>query len=391
MRAASHDPLLIPLLSLGNFVVGVAAFSIVGILEPLGADLGQSAAAAGQLLTVYALAYAILSPLMVALSGRIGRRRVLTAAALLIALAAAISALAPDFAVLNIGRIIAAAGAGIFTPVAAAVAATLSPEDRRAKVLAAVFFGFTISQVMGVPIGSWIAYTFGWRWTFWLVTLLALPVALLIWLRVPAGLKFQPVRMQDLGEVILRGRVMLAVLFTSTFLGATYVLYTYIAPLLSQTMGYGRDGIAFILLVFGCGAVCGNMLGGYLADRFGWRVTLAGLCLTQIVIMPLYSLLPVSTAVLIAMSFFWSFFGWAFMAGQQMRLVGMAGSQAPVVLALNAAAIYIGAAVGSALGGLVIATFGIIAIGLAAGIAAALALLHLEVSARLSPAPATPS
>lgn len=370
-------------------MIGVAGFAIIGLLEPLGDEMGRSAASAGQLLTIYALAYAVLSPLMVALTGRVGRRRVLAASITLVALAAALSAVAPNFATLNIGRVIAAAGAGIFTPIAAAVATAIYPEAQRAKVLAAVFFGLTLSQVLGVPAGSWIAYSFGWRWAFWIVVAMAVPLVWLIWRRVPAGLRFQPVAMADLGRVIVQGRMMLAILFTATFLGSIYVLYTYIAPLLSETMGYGRDGISFTLLMFGIGAVFGNIMGGILADKLGWRITLTILCLSQMIIMPLYSLLPLSAFVLAAVSSLWSLFGWAFMAAQQMRLINLAGPQAPVVLALNAAAIYIGAAIGSAIGGLVIAGFGISAIGIAAGLAATAALIHLQLSVRFPPKDAT--
>ena len=391
MHAPAPDRYLIPLLSLGNFVIGIAGFSIIGILEPLGADMNRSAASAGQLMTVYSVAYAILSPLMVALSGQIGRRRVLAASMILVTLAAILSAVAPNFTVLNVARVLAAAGAGIFTPVAAAVAATLYPEAQRAKVLASVFFGLTLSQVVGVPFGSWISYTFGWRWAFWMVVCFSLPLTLLIWRRVPAGLTFKPVRLSDLGRVLAQGRMMLATAFTASFLGAMYVVYTYVAPLLSQTMGYERDGVSLILLVFGVGAVGGNILGGILADRFGWRITLAGLCLCQIGIMPLFSTLPVNDVALVAIAFFWSVTGWAFMAGQQTRLIGAAGPQAPVVLALNAAAIYIGAAVGTALGGLVIAGYGLTAVGMAGGIAALFALLHLLLSLRLPPPSPAPS
>ena len=385
MSSRATDPLLIPLLSLGNFVIGVAGFAIVGILEPLGQDMGRSAASAGQLLTVYALAYAVLSPVMVALTGQVGRRRVLAAAVVLVSLAALISAIAPSFTVLNIGRIVAAAGAGIYTPIAAAVAAALYPEEQRAKVLAAVFFGLTISQVIGVPAGSWLAYSFGWRWAFWMIFAMSLPLIWMIWRRVPAGLRFQPVSMSDLGQVLQQGRMMLAVMFTASFLGAIYVLYTYIAPLLSEMMGLGRDGIALVLLVFGLGAVGGNIMGGILADRLGWRITLIFLCVCQMLIMPVYSLLPFAMPYLLGLSFLWSLFGWAFMAGQQSRLISVAGAQAPVVLALNAAAIYIGAAIGSAIGGVVIAVFGISAIGLAAGLASTIALIHLTLSTRFSP------
>ncbi|MEM6940516.1 MAG: MFS transporter [Pseudomonadota bacterium] len=391
MTETTPSPHLISLFSVGNFVIGIAGFAIVGILEPLGDDLNRSPASTGMLLTVYALAYAVLSPILVALTGQIGRRRVLTLAIALVGLAAAISAIAPSFTVLNIGRVVAAAGAGLFTPIAAAVAAALYPEAQRAKVLAAVFFGLTLSQVIGVPVGSWIAYTFGWRWTFWLVAALSLPLAVLLWQRVPAGLKFQPVALSDLREVLSQARMMLAVMFTASFLGAIYVLYTYIAPLLSLSMGFERDGIAVMLVMFGLGAVGGNIMGGVLADRFGWRATLIGLCAMQMLIMPFFSLLPMSTPMVAALCVIWALFGWSFMAGQQVRLIGLAGPQAPVVLALNAAAIYIGAAVGSAIGAMVIESFGYRALGLAAGTGAGIALLHLVISSRLSPAPAATS
>ena len=382
---ASPDRFLIPTLSACNFVIGVGAFVIIGLLEPLGADLNRSPAQAGQLMTVYAVAYTLLSPILVALTGSIGRRRVMTAGFVLFALAAAVSAMAPNFTVLSGARIIAAAGAGLFTPLAAAVAAALYPEEQRARVLAAVFFGLTLSQVMGVPAGSWIAYTFGWRWALWLVLALAVPCTFLIWTRVPAGLRFQPVSMRDLRDTLSEGRLMLAIGFTATFIGAQYVLFTYIAPLLSETMGFSRNGITLVLMVSGIGAVIGNILGGLLSDRFGWHITLTGLCLTQVILMPVFSLLPLSETHLFIAVLLWAMCSWSFMAAQQTRLINIAGRRAPVVLALNAAAVYAGAAIGSAIGGTMISGYGILSLGVTAGFGAAIALIHLTLSARLNP------
>ena len=376
---------MIPALSACNFVIGIGAFGIIGLVEPLGADMRLTPAQTGQLLTVYAVSYAFLSPLLIASTGKVGRRRIMALGFVTFALAALISALSPSMTGLNIARVMAAAGAGIFTPLSAAVAAGLTPENNRAKVLAAVFFGLTMSQVVGVPASSWIAYTFGWRWAFWLVFALAVPCIWLIWTRVPAGLRFQPVTLGDLRDVIGEGRLMLAIGFTGSFIGAQYVLFTYIAPLLSSTMGFGGDGIALTLMMAGFGAVAGNILGGYLSDRFGWRITLTGLCVFQMLMMPMFSLLPVSVPVLIGMVFLWAMGGWSFMAAQQVRLFALAGHRAPVVLALNAAAIYVGAAIGAALGGVMITSFGLLSLGLTAGIGAALALAHLTLSARLSP------
>ncbi|QUJ77114.1 MFS transporter [Sulfitobacter albidus] len=387
MDATHPDRFLIPTLSACNFVIGIGAFVIIGLLEPLGADLDRSAAQAGQLMTVYAVAYAFLSPLLVAMTGSVGRRRVMAAGFALFALAAFVSAIAPNFTVLSLARIIAAAGAGIFTPLAAAVAAALYPEAQRARVLAAVFFGLTLSQVAGVPAGSWIAYTFGWRWALVLVTALALPCIALIWTRVPAGLKFQPVSLRDLRDVLGEGRLMLAIGFTASFIGAQYVLFTYIAPLLSETMGFGRNGITLVLVISGVGAVFGNIMGGFLSDRLGWRITLSALCVAQILLMPMFSLLPVAPPMLFLLAFLWALGSWSFMAAQQTRLIALAGHRAPVVLALNAAAIYVGAAIGSAFGGALIAGFGLLALGIGAGVGAALALAHLTLSARLAPAP----
>lgn len=385
MKSEPPHRLLVPALSVCNFVIGIGAFVIIGLLEPLGKDLGRSPAQAGQLMTVYAVAYAVLSPVLVSLTGRIGRRRVMAAGFALFALAAGVSAFAPNFAVLSLARVIAAAGAGLFTPIAAAVAAALYPEAQRAKVLAAVFFGLTLAQVIGVPAGAWIAYSFGWRYALLLVLALALPCIWLIWTQVPAGLRFQPVTLSDLGEVVAQGRMMLAIGFTATFIGANYVLFTYIAPLLSQTMGFGRDGIAAILMISGVGAVGGNIMGGVLADRLGWHKTLTGLCIGQTLVLPLYSLLPLSIAQLVALTLCWSLVSWSFMAGQQLRLIGVAGHRAPVVLALNAAAIYVGAALGSALGGAMITRFGITSLGITAGLTSLAALIHLTLSARLTP------
>ena len=385
MNDTEPDHLLIPALSATNFVIGMGAFIVIGVIEPLAVDLERSAPQAGMLMTVYAVAYAIVSPLLVAATGHIGRRRVLTYGLTLFALAAFISAMAPSFAMLNFSRVIAAAGAGMFTPVAAAVAAAVYPEARRARVLAAVFFGLTLSQVVGVPAGSWIAYSFGWRWAFALVAAMAVPCIWLIWTRVPAGLSFQPVAISDLGQVLMQGRLMLAVLFTGGYLGAIYVLYTYFAPLMSETMGYGRNGITFLLIIYGLGSVAGNIAGGYMADKLGWHRTLTTITIGQIILMPLYSLLPFQAVLLAVLTFLWSAIGWSFMAAQQMRLIGLSGARAPVVLALNAAAIYVGAAMGSAWGGLIIAGFGLRALGIAAGLTAIATLIHLTLSARYPP------
>jgi predicted MFS family arabinose efflux permease len=375
---------MIAVLSGSNFVIGMGAFIVIGVLEPMAGGLGIGAARAGWVMTVYALSYAVLSPVLVALTGRVGRRRVMAFGMALFGLAMVGAALAQSEAGVLLARAVAAAGAGLFTPVAAAVAAGLSAPDRRARALAAVFFGLTLAQVAGVPAGSWLAYTFGWRSAFAVVALLALPSVMLVWRAVPAGLSFQAATLTDLGAVLRTGTLILAIGFTTSFMAAIYAVYTYLSPLLSQGMGYGRDGITLSLLVFGIGAVGGNLMGGALADRIGAVRTLAILAVAQAVLMPGFAFLPLPDAGLLALMLVWSLFGWSFLSGQQLRIIGLAPQSAGVVLALNAAAIYVGAAIGSAIGGAVLDRAGIGLLGWTGGALALLALAHLLVSRRLS-------
>jgi predicted MFS family arabinose efflux permease len=380
MNRTDPAALVIPVLSAANFIIGMGAFMVIGLLNPVADTFGMSVADAGNLMLYYALGYAILSPVLVSITGAVGRRRVLTAGLVLFAISNLIAAVAANETILFGSRVLAAAGAGLITPVAASVAAGLSAPDHRARALAAVFFGLTLSQVLGVPAGGFIAYTFGWRIAFAVVFALTLPVAVLIWLLVPAGLSFSPVSLRDLGRTLINPRQMLAISFTTLFLGSIYVVYTFISPLLAETMGYARNGISAILLVFGLGAVAGNLMGGQITDRIGPFHTLLALAVAQIAIMPLFSLLPMTTPALVALAFVWALFGWSFAAAQQVRLISLDPQNASVLLALNAAAIYVGAAIGSAIGGRVIESQGLTALGVAGGMGAALSIVVLMTS-----------
>ena len=377
-------PSVVAVLSAANFVVGMGAFMVVGLLLPVAADFSLSESEAGGMMTAYAAGYAVLSPVLVSLTGGIGRRRIIAAGVLIFALASLICALASSATLLFAARVFAAAGAGLITPVAASVAAGLSEPSRQASALAAVFFGMTLAQVIGVPAGAWIAFTFGWRAAFAVVVALSIPILWLVWTRVPPGLSFAPVSLRDLQRVMTTPHLMASVLFTALFMTAIYTVYTYLGPLLADQMAYGRNGITATLLIFGLGAVAGNLVGGAVSDRIGPSQTLAGLCVVQIALMPVYSYLPLPDLWVQALSFAWALFGFSFMAAQQVRLIALDPKSAPVLLALNAAAIYVGAAIGSAIGAQVIDSTGLQGLGYAGAVGAVVALVGLSGADRLS-------
>jgi len=370
------------ILSICNFVIGMGAFSLVGMLEPMAKELDVPVTSVAGLLTVYAISYAISSPVLVALTGRVGRRRVLTLGLGVFALATAVSALAPGMGVIYPSRVVAAAGAGLVSPVAMAIAAALAPPEQRGRALSFVFLGLTLSQVAGVPMGSWLAYTFGWRSVFWFVVLISIACMVLVWTRVPAGLRFSPVSLQDLLRVLRDGVALITVAFTVLFLASIYVVFTYLPALLSQTMGYGREGVSLALLLFGLGAPTGNLIGGWMADRLGSGRSLVLICVAQILTVPCFSLLPLPGAVLLGFVFFWSLVGWSFSPSQQVRLVQLAPPLAPVLMSLHAASIYVGIALGSAFGSLAVGSAGLVSLGPSAALVALAALGVLLLSQR---------
>ena len=251
------------------------------------------------------------------------------------------------------------------------------------KALAAAFLGITLAQVLGVPAGAWLGYTFGWETTLWLTAGLALVALAAILALTPTGLPFQASTLATLGEALTDLRTVLAVSFTVLVMAAVYVFYTYAAPVMEARMGYDREGVSLYLLAFGVGAVFGNLLGGALADRFGSYRTLVFVACAQILFLPFYSFLPAPDAVVFAHAVTWSICGWTFAASQQSRLVALAPGRSNVMLALNAAAIYVGVSLGSWLGGQAIRLYGIDALGLVGSGVAALALIVLVSSERV--------
>ena len=377
--------MLVFALSSANFVVGMGAFVVIGVLTPVAEDFALTEAEAGLMMTAYALAYAVGSPTLVALSGGMARRTVLATGLSIFTAAVTLTAIAPTPDILFAARVMTGIGAGLITPVAAGVAAAASPPEGRGKALAAAFFGLTLAQVLGVPVGAWLGYTYGWETVFCLNAALGAAALTAILMLVPRDIPFQVNSLGTLREALGDLRTVLAILFTVLSMAAVYVFYTYTAPVLEARMGFDRDGVSLFLLAFGVGAVFGNLLGGWLTDRIGAYRTLIFVASTGIVFLSVYSFLPIPAWLLYAQAVFWAVCGWSFAASQQFRLISMAPERQNVMLALNAAAIYVGVSLGSWIGGVTLRIAGLDALGLTGAAVSALALLTLVLSERLRP------
>jgi len=362
------------LLSLANFAVGMGAFVVIGILSPVATDLGISKAQAGSLLTAYAVVYSLSSPLLVALTGRVDRTWALVGGMATFSIGALAAALAGGLTAVLAARCVMAVGAGIVTPVAASVGVALAGAEGRGRALAVVFGGLTLAQALGVPLGAWLGYAYGWRTAFAVVVALGGLSIVAFMVRLPRGIRVPTATLASLGGVLASFRQSMAVSFTALFIGALYVFYTFLAPFLESRYQLGRDGVTLVLAIFGAGAVVGNSVGGVLTDRIGPQRTLVLLCAAQLVLLPAMTWLPMPVAAFGVVVAVWSICSWSFMVPQQARLALLAPERIPVLFALNAAAIYVGGSIGSALGGAALRASGFALLGPAG---AGLALLAL--------------
>uniref|UniRef100_UPI0035946A2F MFS transporter n=1 Tax=Aestuariivirga sp. TaxID=2650926 RepID=UPI0035946A2F len=254
--------------------------------------------------------------------------------------------------------------------------------EQRGRALARVFGGISLAQVVGVPLGAWLAYRFGWHSAFWVVASIAAFSAAVLLRFVPRDVNFQATSVGNILAALTNGRLMLAVTFTATIMVSVYIVFTFFGPLIEASIGSNPETRTFFLVLYGIGAVAGNYMGGYLTDRIGPKRTLIIICVAQMLLMPPFSVIPLNPIAFAALVGLWSAFGWSFMAPQQSRLVAIAPQAQTLALALNAAMIYVGIAIGSAIGGRLLDWQGLKILGLAGGAAAALALLHLLLSGR---------
>ncbi|MFF5991523.1 MFS transporter [Prauserella flavalba] len=341
-------------LALGAFAVGTSGYVIAGLLPALTEDLAVSEPAAAQLVTAFAIAYAVGSPLFGAATGRWERRRLLVAALAIAALGNALAALAPNYALLLLARVVTAIGAAVFTPVASAVAAELNPPERRGRAVALVFGGLTFAMVAGVPLGNLLADPIGYRGVFGLVAAFSLGAAVAVGLRLPSVAAPPAVGLAARFAVARDPRV-LAVL-CATVLGclAAFSVYTFITPVLGATAGVSGSAISVLLLCYGVGAALGNVVGGRAADRWGTRRPLYVVVVAITVTLALLPVAATTVAGAATVQFLWGVATWSFNPPVQHRLITLSPAGAGLLLSLNASAIYLGVGLSGVVGGLVL-------------------------------------
>lgn len=348
-------PLALYALAAGAFGIGVTEFVIMGLLLDVSSDLQVSIASAGLLISGYALGVVVGAPLLTAVLSRQPRKRVLILLMAIFTIGNAACALAPSYGFLMAARVLTSLAHGSFFGIGSVVATSLVARQMRASAIAVMFAGLTIANVLGVPFGTWLGQQFGWRATFWAVSLVGIVALAVIAAVLPkddGGTDAANWR-TDL-EALARRPVLLG--FATTILGyaGVFAVFTYIAPMLTRISGFPEAAVSPILLLFGGGLVLGNLLGGQLADRNLNASVLGSLGALGLVL----ALMTLALHDRIAAAIFVGLLGataFATVAPLQMWVLSKAkGGSQSLVSSFNIAAFNLGNAIGAFAGGLVI-------------------------------------
>lgn len=384
-------PLALLALAIGAFGIGTTEFVIMGLLPEVAGDFGVSIPTAGLLVTGYALGVVLGAPLMTVLGTRISRKRMLMILMGLFIAGNLLSAVAPAFGVMLAGRVVASLAHGAFFGIGSVVAAELVAPEKKAGAIAMMFTGLTVANVVGVPLGTLVGQTLGWRITFAIVAGLGVIGLVGIAKLVPDLPKPQGVRLRHELAAFRNVQVLLAMAMTILGFGGVFAAVTYLAPMMTDVAGYADSSVTWLLVLFGLGMVAGNLIGGKFADRALMPllyISLSGLA----VVLALFTFTAhnkIAAAVTIALI---GALGFATVPPLQKRVLDQASGAPTLASAVNIGAFNLGNALSAWLGGLVIsAGLGYTAPNWVGAVLAGSALVLAVLSAVLERRSAAPS
>jgi MFS transporter, DHA1 family, inner membrane transport protein len=337
-------------LMLGNILTGCSVLAPAGMLMELSQGLDVSVRDGGLLITFGAVMLCIGSPMTAWMTSRIDRRTLLTTTLAVLAFTNLASALAPDYMTLLITRLIMLAIGALYTPQAAGTAALIVPPEKRGSTIAYVFLGWSLAAAVGLPLITFIASRYGWRAVYGSIGLLGCVSFLLLAWRLPRGLIGSPVVLKTWVDLARNRMIVLLLLITTLQMSGQFVVFTFMGPLLTKLTGASADAVGLVFALYGIFGFVGVAIATRIVDSWGAYNT--SLLFTVIMLTGvtgwalsagIYPLMACSVAI-------WGLGFASTNSMQQVRLVGAAPALASASVSLNTSVLYIGQAVGSAIG-----------------------------------------
>jgi predicted MFS family arabinose efflux permease len=351
-------------LAVSAFAIGTTEFISVGLLPLIAQDLQISVTTAGLTVSLYALGVTFGAPILTSVTSSMSRKSLLLSIMAVFIVGNTIAASATSIGILLVARVLSAFSHGVFMSIGSTIAANLVPEDRRASAISIMFSGLTVATVTGVPFGTFLGQQFGWRFAFIAIVAVGVIAFIANSTLVPSDLpNGTRTTFRDQFKLITNGRLLLSFVITALGYGGTFVVFTYLSPLLQNITGFEERTVAAILLVYGVAIAIGNIIGGKVANQKPITALFYMFTMQAIVLFILTFTAPYKVAGLVTIILM-GIFAFMNVPGLQVYVVMLAERFVPsavdVASAINIAAFNAGIAIGSYLGGIITDSVGLI-------------------------------
>lgn len=371
-----NNSLKIYLLTLVCFIAGTSEFVIVGVLDKIAESTGISVAAAGQLISVFALTAAIGTPIAIYFLRKVHQRKVLLIALSTFVVGCVIMIFAPVYELLLVSRIFMALGSGVFNVICFIVAAKLAPENRKASAIGTVTVGYNAALIVGLPIGRMLTAAYGWKSIFWGTSAATLVLMLVLYQVLPAFSGDGAVSFRQQLKLLQQRNVIRNLAMSFFWIMGYAVFYSYITPYLKENAGMNDHLLSITFLIFGIATLVGNKSGGYLGDKLGFsRFVLGSMFFNVFFLVALSLIAGLSAYITIAVLVSWAMVVWSVGPGLRFNIMSVSPQSQGVILSLYNSTIQFGFATGAALGGLEINHLPTISLSWTASCLAAVSLI----------------
>ncbi len=375
--------LILLIIAINAFVIGLTEFISVGLIPMFVADFGITESVASLAVTFYAIGVIIGAPLLSIETQKMNRKHVLLLVMGIFVVGNLIVLTAPTFNILIIGRFISAFAHGLFMTAASIIAAGVVSEERKSSAIAIMFTGLTVATIFGVPFGTFLAAFLSWQATFFIITLLGVIIFIIDLIFIPNNIEStKPTKLVQQLEVVKQPKVLVILLITALAYGSTFVIYTFISPLLAN-VGFSQFAITIILFIYGVMVAVGNTLGGKFTNSKPLS-NLRKIIFGQVIIFIIIGLVVNSQVLLLIAVIIMGLFAFMNVPGLQLAMFDRAHKFAPnsidLASALNISAFNLGIAGGSFIGGLIYAGMGSNLLGYIAALIALISIIFISIT-----------
>ncbi len=365
-----------------SFLVGTSEYIIAGILDKIAESTGVTVVTAGQLITIFSLSYAFGTPIVMALTARMERRKLLLYALTLFVISNVLAYMLPGYGLLIASRILMGISAGVTIVASLTIATKVALPGKQGSAIAAVLMGFTASLILGVPIGRVISSAYEWKIIFGGIGLVGLLAIFIISITIPRMAGEDPVPLRSQLTLLKQPKMAIGLSISFFWIVGYSIFYSYISPFLLTVTGMSDKTLSITLFAVGLASLIGSKFGGFSTDKWGIHRTLIGGLSLNVAGLILIMLFAQSPAILFLVLLLWSFATWSPGPPQQLHLITLAPESSGIMLSLNNSTIQLAMAVGAAIGGGAVEQISLTSITWVAAVGIALAVGAVILSLR---------